>query len=339
MIIIMKKQFATILSLLFFFVSTTSVLAANISVSPLLIEYTTEARDIKQETIKIKNFSDVPIRLFASVNEITLGEDGQILEFMTPSMVDRSVAVTSWIEISRSRIEIPPGGEKEVPVTIRINPTAAAGKYHAFIGFSNAANRDEAEAKTMAGQGDGVIVRISIDEKQSEFLRLVRFVTDRFVLDNGHQRIAYEVQNTGEVPLKPTGEIVFYDGRGREVSSMLVNKDGGEVLPGETKEFIESTPEFKDMGRHKAFLTLEYGVKNKAAVYDTVFFYSLPFSYLIIIFVLLMITVLSVVFLIYRASHRGLSLVDDVHDVQMFVRSGHDRDEKDHDLNLKQKND
>ncbi len=335
----MKKQFIFSLALVATFIFSTPVFAAGISVSPLFIDYTTEARDVKAETIKIKNFSDVPIRLFASVNEITLGENGEILDFVAPAMVDRTVSVTSWIEISRGRIEIPPGGEKEVPFTIRINPNVAAGKYHAFVGFSNASNRDEAEAKTMSGQGDGVVVRISIDEKQSEFLRLVRFVTDRFVLKKDQQNITYEVENTGDVALQPTGEVIFYDSRGYELSSMTLNTSNKQVLPGETVEFVEAAPEFKKFGRHKAFLTLEYGVKNKAAVYDTVYFYSLPVLYLIIIFSLLFIIFISVSFLIYRFTHRGNVDVDDIHDVQMYVRDGHhERDEKDHDLNLKQKN-
>ncbi len=339
MTMLIKKHFIFIFALVAFLISSTSVSAASISVSPLFIDYTTEARDVKNETIKIKNFSDVPVRLFASVNEITLGENGEILAFVAPSMVDRTVSVTSWIEISRGRIEIPPGGEKEVPFTIRINPNVAAGKYHAFVGFSNASNRDEAEAKTLSGQGDGVVVRISIDEKQSEFLRLVRFVTDRFVFKKDRQNITYEVQNTGDVALQPTGEVIFYDSRGYELSSMPINTDNKSVLPGATMEFVEPAPEFKNFGRHKAFLTLEYGVKNKAAVYDTVYFYSLPLMYLIIILSLLFVIALSLTFLIYRSTHRRHEYIDDIHDVQMYVHDGHrERDEKDHDLNLKQKN-
>ncbi|MDO8336215.1 MAG: hypothetical protein Q7T74_05560, partial [Candidatus Saccharibacteria bacterium] len=68
----MKKQFIFSLFLVATFIFSTPVFATSISVSPLFIDYTTEARDVKNETIKIKNFSDVPVRLFASVNEITL---------------------------------------------------------------------------------------------------------------------------------------------------------------------------------------------------------------------------------------------------------------------------
>jgi hypothetical protein len=334
-----KKQFLFLFSLIALLLTATPALAGNISVSPMFIDYVTEARDIKEEFVKIKNHGSTPMRIYASVNEISLGTDGQIKEFVTPMMTDRTSSVTSWIEISRGRNAIPPGGEIEIPFTIRINPNAKPGKYQVFVGFANAKNRDKAEAQIMAGQGDGVVVRITIDEKQSEFMRLMGFVTDRFMLNRGDQGLSYEVKNTGDVTLTPTGEVIFYDSRGHELSSIPLNVGGKEILPGETTIFEEKVPDFKKIGRNKAFMTLEYGEINKAAVYDTVYFYSMPLPYMIGILVLLIIVILAVTMLIHRATRlRHIDHHDDVHDVSMYVRDGHhDREEKDHDLNLKQK--
>jgi len=209
-----------------------------------------------------------------------------------------------------------------------------------YLGFANAKNRDIAEAQIMSGQGDGVIVRISIDEKQSEFMRLVGFMTDRFMLNRGDQKLSYEVENTGDVALKPSGEVIFYDSRGRELSSLALNEDGKEIQPGEIIVFNESVPDFKKFGKNKAFMTLEYGNINKAAVYDTTYFYSMPVPYLVGVLTFLIFIVLAMTFVIYKATHRRHAKYhhDDVHDVAMFVRDGHhDRDEKDHDLNLKPK--
>ncbi len=308
------------------------------SVTPMFIDHVTEARDIKQETIKIKNHGSSPVRMFASVNEISLDSDGQIKEFVTPSMTDRTTSVTSWIEITRGRNEIPPGGEIEIPFTIRINPNAEPGKYQVFIGFANAKNRDLAEKQIMSGQGDGVIVRISIDEEQNEFIRLLGFTTDRFMLNRGDQNLTYEVSNTGDIPLTPQGEVIFYDSRGREISSISVNQEGKEIAPGATTIFTESVPDFDGLGRNKAFLTLEYGNKNKAAVYDTTYFYSMPLPYIILIMVLFLLSLFLVTYMIFKLTRRHTVHYDDVQDVSMYVRDGHhDHEEIDHDLNLKSK--
>jgi len=337
---IIKKFIFRFLALAIFLFIGTPAFAGTISVTPLFIDYTTEARDIKEEVIKIKNHGGTPVRMYASVNEISLDNDGQIKEFVTPSMTDRKTSVTSWIEISRGRNAIPPGGEIEIPFTIRINPNAAPGKYQVFIGFANGKNRNIAEEQIMAGKGDGVIVRITIDEKQSEFMRLISFITDRFMLNRGDQKLSYEVENTGDVNLKPSGEVIFYDSRGRELSSISLNENGKEIRPGETVIFDESVPDFDGIGRNKAFMTLEYGVKNKAAVYDTVYFYSMPIPYLVGILLVFLLIVFSGTVAVYKISHRrpSESNHDDVHEVAMYVRDGHhERDEKDHDLNLKSK--
>jgi len=89
-----KKQFLSIFSLTLFLFTAAPALAENISVSPMFIDYVTEARDIKQEVIKIKNHGGSPVRMYASVHEISLGSDGEIKEFVTPAMTDRTTSVT-----------------------------------------------------------------------------------------------------------------------------------------------------------------------------------------------------------------------------------------------------
>ena len=333
-----KLQILSKVFLVVLFLTATPAFAGSVSVSPLFIDYATEVRDIKQETIKIKNHTDKPVRMYASVNEISLGENGEIKEFVPSSMSDRTTSVTSWIEITRGRNEIAPNEEIEIPFTIRINPNAKPGKYQVFIGFANAKNRDLAEAQILSGQGDGVVVRISIDEKQTEFMRLLSFVTDHFMLNRGGQELSYEIQNTGDVPLKPAGEVMFYNSRGQEISSVELNQNGREIAPGETAVLTESVPDFNNIGRNKAFLTLEYGDINKAAVYDTVYFYSMPLPYLILIISLFLLSLFFVAYLIFRVTRRSQPHYDDVQDVSMYVRDGHhDREEVYHDLNLRQK--
>ena len=68
-------------------------------------------------------------------------------------MSDRSVSPTSWIEISRARIDIKPGEQAEIPLVIKINQNALPGLYHAYVGFAPGTNLDEAESKVLNGQG------------------------------------------------------------------------------------------------------------------------------------------------------------------------------------------
>ena len=99
-------------------------MAAEYSVMPLLIDHNVEPRDSISETLKVSNTTNHPIRLFPTVNEITIGSEGTVEKFIPPSMSDNTKSVTSWIEVSRASLNIAPGDTIKVAVTIHINPNA-----------------------------------------------------------------------------------------------------------------------------------------------------------------------------------------------------------------------
>lgn len=128
---------------------------ADFTVSPLLIDVSADARDNFTRTITLSNFGSGYTRLYASVHEIEVGEGEEIKAFVPASMSDMTTSVTSWIEITRGRIELTGDEVKEVPLTIRVNPNTPAGLYHAYIGFASGFNRDDAEAKILGGKASG----------------------------------------------------------------------------------------------------------------------------------------------------------------------------------------
>lgn len=150
--------------------------------------------------------------------------------------------------------------------------------------------------------------------------------------------MTYKLQNTGDVSLTPKGSVFLYDSRGRELQEIVLNDEATEVKPGETLEFKETLPFMSHLGKTKAFLALEYGQNNLASINDTNYYYSLPWYYLLTIVVLLFVTLLSVVLLLRRGGG-AVEHHDDVHDVPLYVRDGCDREECEHDINLKQNKD
>lgn len=314
-----------------------TAMAANFTVSPILVDVEAEARDAFVRDITITSNHGTHQRLYASVHEITLGEDSEIKSFVPASMSDRSVAVTSWIEITRARIDLQPGDSTTLPLTVRVNHDTPAGLYHAYIGFAQGRNRDEAEAKVLAGEGIGVIIRIAVGGTQEEALRLTSFTTDRFSLLPGDGLVTYTLENSGDVPLAPEGDIIIYDSRGRELTSLTLNDEGEAVViaPGEKHEFTEVIPFIERLGRHKAYLSVEYGVENRAAVYDTNFYYSIPWYYLLIIGLLLFTFLISMILLARRSSGGVEYLEPDAHDVPLYVGRVRDHSEYEHDINLK----
>ncbi len=313
--------------------------SANFSVSPLIIDVDAEVRDSFTYDIKLLSHHSSPLKLYASVHEIDPNVDGTIKSFIPASMSDQSTSVTSWIQITRSRISLQPGEETSVPLTIKINPNTPPGLYHAFVGFASGHNRDVAEETILSGQGVGSVLRISVGGKQEEFLRLVSFTTDPFSYIESKGEVTYVLENTGDVPLTPKGDVIIYDSRGRELTTIELNKDESQVInPGEKIEYKKELPFINRLGKNKAYLSLEYGKENRASLYDTNFYFSIPWFYLIIV-VLLLATVLTALIIMFRRSASHVSAFDthEAHDLPLFVRDNKEHSEYEHDINLKNK--
>jgi hypothetical protein len=311
--------------------------ASEYSVSPLVIDHELEKRDIVHETITITNPTSRVIRIYPTVNEVSVDEGGAIKSFVEPSMTaDRTTSITSWIEITRARIELKPGESKEIPLTIKVNPEVGAGEYHAFIGFPEGSNRDEAQKKVNAGTAPGTVVRIGVDKVQNQFLRLTRFVVERFIKGSSEGSILYSLANPGSDPVKPGGEIIFYDTRGTEVASVPVNASGTVIEGGKDAVFTGTVPTDLKMGKYKAFLSVEYGDDQVASVNDTTFFYVLPLKTIIIAFALVLLLAIALALYVHRKYDLG-GEEDGSDSVALFLREGRS-ESKDHDIDLSQKN-
>lgn len=313
-----------------------AVAQAEFSVSPLLVDESLKPRDIVTVPVTISNSVDRRYRLYATVNAIDIGAGGEIREFISPSMDDRSTSITSWIEVSRGRIDLPPEGTTEVPVTVKVNPFAEPGEYHAFIGFVAASKRHEAEAAARAGEAQGMVLRIEVPEDRQTLLRLDQFSISRFVSRPGDREVAYRVENPGDTPVAPRGEIIYYDARGQEVAAVPLNEAGRTIDPGETLALSAPVPVDGLFGRYKALINLQYGQTQVASINDTAFFYLLPLHLLILL--LGALAVLGAVLVLVLRRTLGDADDDDDDrgdDVPLFVRSGSSASTHDHDVSLK----
>jgi hypothetical protein len=323
-----------ILLLLFAIALPAQVFAAELSIRPFLVDVTMVPRESKTETILIQNeFDNRNATVYATVNEITVGTDGEIQEFVTPVMTDRTNTATSWIEISRGRIVIPPNESAEVPLKISTHPYAKPGEYYVFVGFVSASKRYIAEETAMRGDAEGVIVKITVGDERIDAMRIISTQVERIVSREDERRVEITIENSGDIESAPKGELVFYDGRGREVSAVPVNEAGETISPNSEKTFTAIIPFSDDVGRFKANVNLLYGENQTANLYDTTSFFMLPLHYLLLL--IGFFTLLIIVLLILMRSKRNQYVAtEDGDDVSMYVRDGHAANPQDHDIDL-----
>ncbi|NCN11815.1 hypothetical protein GW937_00660 [Candidatus Kaiserbacteria bacterium] len=334
-----KSIFVGVSVLTIWWCSFSIVMAAEYTVRPFLIDHVAEPRETITEMVMLTN--DSPYRkyvVYATVNEISVDTEGEIKEFVSPVMTDRTNTVTSWIEVTRGRIEIPPGEKKEVPLILRINPYATPGVYHAFVGFVPAPDRPTAEAIALRGEADGVIVKITVLDKRNDSMKLSGFLIDRFITGDTHKEIEVIINNTGDIPSAPQGEIIFYNSQGVEISSAPFNAEGTTISPGETVTLTSLVPLEKGIGRFKANLALQYGEDQQASLHDTTFFYLVPLHYLLLLFGVIVSIVIAITLLFRKTLLSARSGEYDDDTIALYVRNGHDSNPKDHDIDLKNTN-
>lgn len=310
-----------------------SVRASEISISPIFIEETLSSREDAKNLVTLKNsYTTRKAVIYATVNEIDVDAGDEIKEFISPIMSDRTNTVTSWIEVTRARIEIPPGESREVPINIRLHPQAKPGVYYVFIGFVEASNKPAAQAIATAGDANGVIIKVTVEDEREDSMKIKSFIINRFVTSDDTKEINVEIENLGDLSSAPSGEIIFYDSRGIEVTSIPVS--GDEIKPGEKGILKATVPISDNLGRYKANLSLKYGENQTASLFDTNFFYLIPINTIVILFVIILLLCIVSVLLLRKAF--AVDEVDDTFDeVAMYIKQGHEPNPKDHDIHLK----
>ncbi len=322
-----------IVAVTFFFALTGNFCSAeSYSVSPLIIDETLKGRDIVTREITLNNVSNYPITVYPTVNNISVDDGGRVQEFVQAVESDRSRSLASWIEISRLGIDLKPGEEKKVTVTFRIQDDAVSGMYHALIGFGTGGTRDEAERQVMEGRAPGVMVTIAIPDTQIEFLKLSKFIISKFVTKSENQAAVFTFTNPGDEAIVPEGEIILFDSAGKEVGAIPVNTDRAIINPGEEYSFTAQVPIDGLFGKYKAFLAVEYGSKQRAALQDTSFFYVFPTKMILIVLLIAIITVALLASYLHKRYFD--TKIDDSERLTVHVRDT-EREPKHHDIDLK----
>jgi hypothetical protein len=183
----------------------------------------------------------------------------------------------------------------------------------------------------MSGNAQGVIVKLSLEDKFSESLRISKFNLDRFVITDSDRLIEVELSNDGERSIVPDGEIVFYNSSGQEFSSKIVNTEGIDIPPGESRELIFKLPFEGGLGKFKANLAIQYGQNQTASVFDTAQFFVFPLPWVLVAIAVIIILSLLLTYLIRKVFSGDNSENDQV---PLYVRKDREHIPKDHDINL-----
>lgn len=257
----------------------------SLSITPPLFQLDIGSGEFWSSTLKIVNINSYDLTVYASVVDFeSTGEEGK--GKFTPVLNDSQsgpLSLAQWISITKDQIIIPKEKSVDVPFTVQVPENVEPGGHYAAI-LIGTQSLDAEQTKGPVLQVSTFVssllfVRIKGDVREEGMIR--EFSTEKQFYQEPNVKIALRFENTGNVHLKPQGEIVIYNMQGKIKQKIPVNegKDFGNILPQSVRKFDytwEGDEDTFEIGRYKSVVTLSYGSESHKNISQETYFWIIP---------------------------------------------------------------
>jgi hypothetical protein len=228
----------------------------NLTVSPIFLDLTANPGSKIQEKIRVRNNLDTPQKLSIGVYKLNSGGETGEAKIEDPKAEDEYI---KWLKLDQSEITSQPKEWMDIPFTLDIPDTAAFGYYYALRITSDLGNVGDATAKIQSELIVPVLLNVKKEGAKAEG-KLVEFSTTKSVFEELPIDFKVRVSNTGNVHIKPRGNIFVRGQGGKDLAILEVNENISNILPGSTRVF--------DAGWGDGFIVREKELKDGKEVKD-----------------------------------------------------------------------
>lgn len=202
----------------------------DVTVSPVFFDFTAKPGSTLTQQVRLRNNTDTTLPIKVDVKKMGGDENGDLTIQNAPD------DTTSWFEVKNTGITAPPNEWVNVPFTITVPESAAYGYYWA-LSFT----QDSTPGKPLTGAKVNasivVPVLLNVNKEGAKTEGKITFSTN----NNWYEYLPVDFstifENTGNVHVRPKGNIFIKDWLGRTVATLDVNPNQGAVLPGTKKNF------------------------------------------------------------------------------------------------------
>lgn len=242
LVLIMKKIFIIAFFIIFSLGLSIITVANALTISPPVMEIDANPGEIIKKQIKIFVEVEAEGIYYPSVaNFIARGEEGES-GFLEQEKAEeaKGYSLANWIEIDKTPIGLKKNERAEISFIIKVPKDAEPGGHYGVIFLSTqppALEKEQVAIGVTGKLGSLILVRVAGEIKEQG--NLLEFNTaDK---KNSYNRLPIEFitrfENTGNVHLKPQGEIKISNIFGKTIAKVSVNEKGGNVLPESIRKF------------------------------------------------------------------------------------------------------
>lgn len=276
-----------------------SVQGQGFEISPPLIDLaTTPGRKIPIK-LKLTNITDTSFRVSAKVYDFEpKGESGAASIIEDPN-AERPFSLKSWIA-DIGEFDFAPKEKKEIDVIVDVPENAEPGGHFGLIRFSGKLPDVGGSQVGLSASIDSLILlRVAGETDEKLFVKEFYTTSTSDTLDKqmyfekAKLVFATRLENSGNVHVKPVGNIEIFNIFNKKIANVEFNSSGGNVLPGSVRRFENNFEGEKLFGPHRAQLTLTYGAGHTVSS-EKIIFWVLPYKIIalsLVILILLMIII------------------------------------------------
>lgn len=285
----------------------------SLSITPPLVQLSIEKGQFWASTLRVFNPNSYPITVYGSVTDFRpSGNEGKGV--FVPQSAARPNSLSEWTTVASDPVTIVAGGSGEIPFEVTIPEGADSGGHYAaiLVGTRPVEDNDEGSLLRVSSFVSSLLfVRIEGDVHEDGFIS--SFFSDKGWYQEPAMTFSLSFKNTGNVHVRPEGEIAIETLRGRRIATLPFNDSGtyGSVLPEGVRQFEVpwewSDARWYNFGRYRAAATLAFGHDARHNVSATTTFWYVPYEPLAWVgggvVTLIVIVLLLVKISLHRALH------------------------------------
>jgi len=278
--------------------------AQGLEITPFLLELEVEKGKTVQSEIDLTNRTASAIAINIQPTDFLPGSEGQPMFVPDTEINDVTFSLASWIKLTNdTRIVIQPNQTATFPFEVNPPANAEQGTHYGAIlfSYSNASAENNVSEVT---QSLGTILLVRYGQARESGVVDLQLPKNLFWgAENITLRNAFA--NTGNVHVRPKGEVYIKNMFGKIVSTPFINKDASNVLPKTERTFVNNwIPSSTAFGRYTLQSVITYG-NSRLETREKVVIWILPI-YLVVILLLILGLIIWFLFHGRHAYHRQI---------------------------------
>lgn len=304
-------------------ISTFAQTTSGIGLQPSLIEEGADPGQLLEKSFTVTNLSPEEQTYYLFTKDIVAVQNGGVPIYADPGTERTGYELTEWLELEVIEVTLQPNQARTIGLNINIPDSATPGSHFGGVFVSLQPPRMREVGASVGYEVANIVsIRISGDVTESAIIR--SFKTDKYIYGSTDVDFFAEVENKGNVLIRPFGPVEVYNMFGEEVAMLRMNESQGGVFPFTKRDFqVSWEDEGLGFGRYQAVLSMIYGeVGRQTTISSTVSFWILPMNIITPALIILAVLLLSSYFAVRMYVRSRVAAVSGARRIVRRRRSG-----------------